>query len=397
VPPLATTIPQMGFLDRFKQKSAPAPRVATDAAVPADPAQWTTLWDQVEALPDPWDENAPARVEQCLAALTPDEAGRLWLEFRSAYDRLDAAAVAAHVQPHPWRGPGEPFSPRRFGVVRERVVLSGRVSFETILADPSRVSTFDTGPDLTLRQRVLHHTPPPLHALLTGTSADVIGAYPAPACDPERWPALPKGHAWERLDPENIPVHVYPEVDDAVLGRLRDLPCGLTEEQLRVAEDEGLRTEHVTAEQVRAWRATGEIPAGYDEDDFVAISAPVVVATAYAACDAGLRIWEAIGRPHAVDRPEGWHLGLVIDQGWSRGRRGYDTLDVGRLRACIDARAVAQLSLEDLTDALTAMAADVLADDIGAAHECHDALVSLRDEYAGTLPGEARAALRTKV
>lgn len=364
--------------------------------VPPDPAEWTTLWRHGEALPDPYDDAAGEVVDRLLSGLDPDEASRLRLELERAVAVLDRQEVAEHVQPYPWQGPDRPFSARRFGLARERAVLRGREFVEELQTRPAAIGVVDTGPELSPRRRVLGHTPPPLAVLLGAPPASDAGGYPAPGSDPAGWSEPPGQADLHGTDPETVPFSVYPQVDDdALLARLRELPCALTPDQLQAATEENLRTEAIPDDEIEAWQEAGEVPAGYDDEDFAAVGAPLVVATAYAGVDAALRIWEATGRPHRVDDRVGrMFLEVVLDRRWSGGGRQVDAIGLGGLRVRVHVDALAAMSLEQLTDVLTAVAASVLADDLGRRHALREPLRTVADRYAHALPADAQAALQ---
>ena len=115
---------------------------------PLDPTSLTTLWAHAEHLPDPWDAEIDSLVAAFLVRVG-DQLVPFLDEYRQAFELLDTRMHAQNVQPYPWRGPDEPFVPRRFALARERLINQGQDAFVVALAEPARMALIETGPDLT--------------------------------------------------------------------------------------------------------------------------------------------------------------------------------------------------------------------------------------------------------
>ncbi|MFD1717113.1 hypothetical protein [Georgenia deserti] len=362
----------MGWLDVLRRRAFGAPLGEEARTSGTDPASLTTLWAVVDSLPDPYEAAAdPEGLDAVVDGVGPDCA-RLLRELDVATAMLDTPAHAAHVRPYPWRGPGQPFSPRRFGLARERAALTGPTSFAGVLREPGRMATIDTGPEPTALDIVDDRLPWPLRAMIQdvarerGHLADELDPamldYPEP-----RWTELPRKHDFSADDPE----HPGLEVSTKVVADLAAVTVELTAD-MRAAYRETEAVHRLMGEEISPAEALGKD----------------------AATRANAALWDGLGRPVRITGHSTGYgsttlmVCVELDERWTA-----PVFSLDRVRVGVDTAYVVSLPARERVRVLTSVIAHAALTALTEHARLRSAFVRLRDLHARTLPDHAAAEL----
>ncbi len=217
------------------------------------PEQSTLLWEVVGSAGGRDDDEAVQRVLRAADALDAADLDELSNQCRVAMAALDTAEHARWIAGLPWRGPGQPFSPRGFTRACEAAILLGREFYLSALSTPQRmnfaVSTRTTDLELELINRL-----GPRKKTVERLRASL------PMQDKRGWPDLPEGYDPDRYDPDNKPLLIL---------LYNDLPADVPEDRLQRAGD---RAEDLV------WDLLGR-PITLTEDDWSSVFVDVTADT----------------------------------------------------------------------------------------------------------------------
>lgn len=187
---------------------------------PSAPESFAALWSVSAAIGPPLDDDpAVAAATRTLASLPVEDVAAAAKQALVVITRLGTEGYARHLDVHPWRGPDEEFSVRRFRLARERAALRGERFVTRVLADPTALAEVPTGPELSARQIVAEDFPTyPLCAF-----ADVLAHQRHPhlhlgdldsgiAAINESfraWPTMPAEHRRALRDPETVAITLH--------------------------------------------------------------------------------------------------------------------------------------------------------------------------------------------
>jgi hypothetical protein len=166
------------------------------------PAQCTLLWEVVDLAGGRDDDEAASRVVQAAEALNARRRGELLDQYCQAMAALDTAEHARWIAGRPWRGPGQPFTPRLFLHARESAILFGREFYLGALEVPQRMAFAGSVRTIMLLAEFGERAP-------RGTMLKVARRHGIGSMQNSRgWPDLPEGYDPYRHDPENEPLTI---------------------------------------------------------------------------------------------------------------------------------------------------------------------------------------------
>lgn len=196
----------MSLLDKLRRRGAPE--------------SYDALWSVTAAIRHPLDDDeAVVSATQTLASLPAENVAAAAKQALAAIARLATEEHARQLDAHPWRGPIEEFSVRRFRLARERATFRGREFCERVLTHPTALAEVSTGPELSARQIVAEDFPSyPLRAF-----ADALAHHRHPHLHLDEldsaivsineifhdWPTMPAEHRRDLHDPETVAITLH--------------------------------------------------------------------------------------------------------------------------------------------------------------------------------------------